>query len=160
MVLNANHMKRQQFVDAKLRKLESLCRTEGIPLTVQRRMILESLAARTDHPTADQIYDTVKGLIIGVSRTTVYRVLETFVRLGVVIRVSNPQAKARFDADTRRHHHLICLGCDTVMDCLDERLAGIELPTIIQDGFEMEGYSFCITGSCAACREEKQRERS
>jgi Fur family peroxide stress response transcriptional regulator len=153
-------MKRQQFVDAKIRKLESLCRTEGIPLTVQRRIILESLAARTDHPTADQIYDTVKGRIRGVSRTTVYRVLETLVRLGVVIRVSNPQAKARFDAETRRHHHLICLGCDTVMDCLDERLTGIELPTVIQDGFTMEAYSFSITGFCAACCEKKQRERS
>lgn len=136
-------------------KLESFCREQGLALTVQRRMILETLAARTDHPTADHIYDVVKGRIRGVSRTTVYRVLETFVRLGIVARVSNPQAIARFDADTARHHHLICTGCAAVVDCHDERLNGIEIPTEVQAGFEVKDFSFAITGLCGSCRRGK-----
>ena len=142
-------------IDAKIRTTESLCRSRGIPLTVQRRTILETLAARTDHPTADQIYDVVKGLLREVSRTTVYRVLETFVRLGVVTKVSNPHAKARFDADTRRHHHLICLKCDAVADYVDDRLNGIDLPPAALNGFAMLDYSLSITGICAACCGEK-----
>jgi Fur family transcriptional regulator, peroxide stress response regulator len=148
-------MKRQQFVNTKMIKLESFCREQGLALTVQRRIILETLAARTDHPTADQLFDAVKLLIRGVSRTTVYRVLETFVRLGIAAKVSNPQAKARFDADTGRHHHLICLGCDTVMDCHDERLNGIEIPREVQAGFEIKDFSLAITGLCESCRREK-----
>ena len=136
-------------------KLESFCREQGLALTVQRRIILETLAARTDHPTADQLYDTVKVLIRGVSRTTVYRVLETFVGLGVITKVSNPRAKARFDADTGRHHHLICIGCDTVMDCHDKRLNGIEIPAEVQVGFEIKDFSLAITGLCGSCRREK-----
>lgn len=135
-------------------KLESFCREQGLALTVQRRIILETLAARTDHPTADHIYDAVKGRIRGVSRTTVYRVLETFVRHGIVARVSNPQAKARFDADTDRHHHLICIDCATVMDCQDERLNGIEIPAEVQAGFEVRDFSLAITGLCESCREK------
>ena len=137
-------------------KLERVCREQGLALTVQRRIILETLAARTDHPTADQVYDAVKGVIRGVSRTTVYRVLETFVGLGVVAKVSNPQARARFDADTGRHHHLICTGCDTVMDCHDERLNGIEIPAEVQAGFEVRDFSLAITGVCESCRREKR----
>jgi len=148
-------MKRQRFVDVKMVKLESFCREQGLALTVQRRIILETLAARTDHPTADQLYDTVKGLIRGISRTTVYRVLETFVGLGVIAKVSNPRAKARFDADTGRHHHLICIGCDAVMDCHDERLNGIEIPAEVQAGFEIKDFSLAITGLCGSCRLEK-----
>src|SRR5512143_925366 len=144
------NMERQQFMDAKMMSLERVCREQGLALTVQRRIILETLAARTDHPTADQVYDAVKGLIRGVSRTTVYRVLETFVGLGVVAKVSNPRARARFDADMGRHHHLVCTGCDTVMDCHDERLNGIEIPAQVQAGFEVRDFSLVITGLCAS----------
>ena len=142
---------RQSFVDAKLKSLEMLCRSQGVALTVQRRVILEAVAGRSDHPTADQIYDAVKEIIKGVSRTTVYRVLEAFVRLGVVTRVSNPQAKTRFDADVSRHHHLICLSCQVVMDCRDERLNSIEIPDISLQGFRINDFSLSITGFCAAC---------
>jgi Fur family peroxide stress response transcriptional regulator len=148
-------MERQRFVNEKMRQLESFCRAQGVPLTVQRRIILETLAARSDHPTADCIYDTIREVIKGVSRTTVYRVLETFVRLGIVVKVSNPRARARFDANTDRHHHLICTGCDTVTDCRDERLNGIELPLEVQAGFEVRDFSLAITGLCDSCRKKK-----
>ena len=144
-------MRRQPFVDAKLKSLEMLCRSQGVALTVQRRVILKAVAGRTDHPTADQIYDAVKETINGVSRTTVYRVLEAFVRLGVVTRVSNPQAITRFDADVSRHHHLICLSCEAVMDCPDERLEGVKIPKISLQGFTVKDISLTITGFCSAC---------
>ncbi|MGA2151643.1 MAG: transcriptional repressor [Geobacteraceae bacterium] len=134
---------------------ESLCRERGLALTVQRRIILENLASRADHPTADQIYEAVKERIRGLSRTTVYRVLETFVLLGVVTKVSNPQAKARFEADTVRHHHLICSGCKSVTDCHDERLDGIEVPAEVGTGFEVRNFSLAITGLCGSCRREE-----
>lgn len=117
-------------------------------LTVQRRVILETVAGRTDHPTADQVYDAVTQVIRGVSRTTVYRVLEAFVRMGVVTKVSNPRAKTRFDADTSRHHHLICLSCDTVIDC---RNVGLDLPDVVIEGFMVKDLSVTITGVCAGC---------
>jgi Fur family peroxide stress response transcriptional regulator len=147
-------MKRREFIDEKMAMLESYCRDQGMALTVQRRTILETLAKHTDHPTADQLYEEVKGVIRGVSRTTVYRVLETFVQRGVVIKVSKPGAKARFDADTGRHHHLICLGCDAVVDCHDERLQGIEVPNEVASGFEVRSFSLAITGFCEKCRRQ------
>jgi len=145
-------MKRRDFVNEKLMVLESCCRDRGMALTVQRRTILETLAARTDHPTADQLYEDVKGVVRGVSRTTVYRVLETFVQRGIVVKVSKPGAKARFDADTGRHHHLICLGCDAVVDCHDERLQGIDVPNELESRFEVRDFSLAITGFCSNCR--------
>jgi Fur family peroxide stress response transcriptional regulator len=148
-------MKQHSFVDEKISSLESLCRERGLALTIQRRIILENLASRYDHPTADQIYEAVKDQIRGVSRTTVYRVLETFVRLGVVAKVSNPHAKVRFEADTKRHHHLICLDCNAVADCHDGRLDGIEVPTEVCDGFEVKDFSLAIIGICGSCRREK-----
>ena len=149
-----------RFEEAKLIELESRCRAQGVPLTLQRRVILEDLAGRCDHPTADQIYEAVTKRYPGISRTTVYRVLETFVQLGVAQKISNPEAKARFDADTRRHHHLICQSCDQVADFSSDELDRIVLPPEIGNGFTVADYSLNITGLCNRCRKVDSPSKS
>jgi len=139
------------FISNKISHLETTCREHGMPLTVQRRVIMETLAGRQDHPTADQIYDAVGERLPGISRTTVYRVLEAFVALGVSQKINNPEAKAHFDADTRRHHHVRCSGCGAVADVHDERLNGLQLPTETASGFRLVDYSINFIGTCTTC---------
>lgn len=141
-----------RFQETKLDELASRCRAQGVPLTLQRRVTLEVLAGRSDHPTADQIYEAVTARYPGISRTTVYRVMETFVQLGVARKISNPEAKARYDADTRRHHHLICCACDQVTDYSSDELDRIALPPEIGNGFAVSDYSLIVTGLCNRCR--------
>ena len=140
------------FLSEKAAQLEKSCREQGMPLTVQRRVIMENLAGRKDHPTADQIFEAVTPLLPGISRTTVYRVMEAFVALGLVQKINNPEAKAHFDADTSRHHHVRCTGCGTVADVHDERLNGLSLPADAASGFEILDYSINFIGTCAGCR--------
>ena len=141
-----------QFIRDKMAQLEKSCREHGMPLTVQRRVIMETLTGRKDHPTADQIYDALGARLPGISRTTVYRVLEAFVTLGVSQRINSPEAKAHFDADTSRHHHVRCTGCGAVADVHDEGLNGLSLPTETASGFQLADYSINFTGTCATCR--------
>jgi Fur family peroxide stress response transcriptional regulator len=142
------------FKALKLRHLETACRKQGIAITSQRRIILESLAERQDHPTADLLFEAVREQLPEVSRTTVYRVLEMLVRLGVAQLIHSPLAKARFDADTERHHHLICVDCDAVLDCHDPKLDSIAFPATVAAGFEIRDYSVNFTGLCADCRKK------
>jgi Fur family transcriptional regulator, peroxide stress response regulator len=140
------------FTSTKISHLETSCRQHGMPLTVQRRVIMEILAGRQDHPTADQIYDAVGERLPGISRTTVYRVLEAFVALGVSQKINNPEAKAHFDADTSRHHHVRCTGCGAVADVHDVRLNALQLPRETASGFELVDYSINFSGTCSTCR--------
>jgi len=139
-------------IEAKLQSLVTVCRSQGLALTVQRRVILENLAGRTDHPTADQIYSAIKDRLPGVSRTTVYRVLEAFVDLGIIQRISNPGATARFDAETGRHHHLVCLRCQKVHDLNSPSLNSIPLPSRDEAAFDITDYSITFTGTCLDCQ--------
>ena len=107
---------------------------------IQSRVILEAVLDREDHPTADQLFEDVRGRIPGVSRTTVYRVLETLVQLGVVRRANHSEAMARFDGNTEHHHHLVCLDCHCVTDLDDLKLGQIKLPDT-QHGVEIADYS-------------------
>ncbi|BBA71692.1 Peroxide-responsive repressor PerR [Geobacter sulfurreducens] len=143
---------RVQFKQSKLQALEAGCRQNGLAMTVQRRVIMEALAERTDHPTADQLYDTVKGRLRGISRTTVYRVLETLVGIGVAQKISNPEAKARFDANTERHHHAVCSRCQRVSDIHDPQLNSLPMPAGEIGGFVITDYSINFSGLCADCR--------
>lgn len=146
--MNSHH---SEFLTAKLKLMEERCRKNRLSLTVQRRAILENLSSRTDHPTADQIYASIQDRITGVSRTTVYRVLETFVQLGLAQRISNPEAKARFDADTSRHHHASCLVCEKIIDIDAQQLPDIDLGNVDLGGFKVFDCSVVAVGLCSDC---------
>jgi Fur family peroxide stress response transcriptional regulator len=140
--------------DYKRKELESACRDNGLALTIQRRAIFDALALRTDHPTVDQVYEEISEKLKGVSRTTVYRVLETFVSIGIARKISNPESKARFDADTKRHHHLTCISCGTVLDLHDPAFDNLVPQTGNSPDFDILDYSITFTGLCSACRKK------
>lgn len=120
-------------------------------MTVQRRTVLAAVLGRGDHPTAEQIHEEVVGRIAGVSRTTVYRVLDMLVRFGIITKACHPGAMARFDGNTERHHHLVCLHCDNVIDLGDTRLDNLKLPDTRHLGFEITDFRVQLYGVCADC---------
>jgi Fur family peroxide stress response transcriptional regulator len=121
-------------------------------VTVQRRSVFEVLLGREDHPTADQVYDELRPRLGGISRTTVYRILEAFVTLGLITKICHPGSAARFDPKVRRHDHLICMHCDKVIDIEDPRLEKIALPEVRGYGFEISDYHVHFRGICSDCR--------
>ncbi len=145
---------------AHLQQFEAACRAYGIPVTVQRRRIFEALCGRTDHPTPEEVYAAVKDTLPGVSRTTVYRVLETLVRVGVLAKAASPGAARRVDPRTARHHHLVCQRCDRLFD-VDEAAVPhrIRPPDVRHQGFAIQGYSIYFTGLCAACQQKTAAAR-
>jgi Fe2+ or Zn2+ uptake regulation protein len=82
----------------------------------------------------------------------VYRVLETLVQTGVIAKACHPGAAARYDALMRRHHHLVCLHCEKVMDLEDARYDALPMPQIKAGKFEITDYCVHFRGICADCR--------
>jgi len=135
----------------RLIRFEKACRARGLALTVQRRVILQELLDREDHPTAEEVYEAVRDRIPGLSRTTVYRVLDTLVDVGAARRVPHPSAVARFDATTDRHHHLVCERCGRLADLHAWTEPDIPLPEVGSTGFRIADYSISFVGVCARC---------
>jgi Fur family transcriptional regulator, peroxide stress response regulator len=150
-------MKSVLAITDKMKNFEKLCKEQGVPLTVQRRAVLETLAGRLDHPTADQIFEDVTHRLPDLSRTTVYRVLETLVQLGVIHKAQHLGSAARYDPNTERHHHLTCLSCHKVMDMEDEILDQIQIPKSSSKDFEITDYSVHFKGYCADCSSKKKK---
>ena len=142
-------------------ELEEACRELGLRVTRQRRAILEILARRHDHPTADQVYENARGALPDLSRTTVYRALDTLVEAGVARSVCHPGVAVRFEAMTDvRHHHLVCVRCNCLVDLVAPWLDDIRLPGTLQRGFKVDDYTVQIWGTCSDCsRKEKTTRR-
>lgn len=140
---------------ASLERFEAECRRRGLAVTVQRRAVFAELAGRRDHPTADQVYDAVRSQVPGLSRTTVYRVLETLVDNGFARKVQHAGGVVRFDPMTGRHHHLACEGCGRLVDLDDSVVPPLRLPQTAGTGFRVTDYSVSFTGLCPDCAKKK-----
>jgi Fe2+ or Zn2+ uptake regulation protein len=140
----------------KKRRVEEFvqrCREQGVPLTNQRRIVLEAVLDLDCHPTADQVYASRAVRKSGISRATVYRSLESLVLLGLITKACHPGGVVRYDGRTEMHHHLICLHCDAVVDIADSRLDRLPIPDTSVFGFEIRDFRVQLRGLCPRCQE-------
>ncbi len=82
----------------------------------QRESIREFLSSRTDHPSAETIYNHVREECPRISLGTVYRNLSFLADEGEISRMGCIGGCERFDARTDPHPHFICQRCGKVED--------------------------------------------
>ncbi|HUF89222.1 MAG TPA: Fur family transcriptional regulator [Gemmatimonadota bacterium] len=128
------------------------CRSNGLSVTHQRLAIFEAVMANCNrHPSAEVIYQTVRERYPTISFNTIYKNLETFEELGIVVKVNPLYNEARYDVDVRPHHHLICRHCKTIVDVHDKKLDALPAPEEAESGFQVENWTVQFTGLCADC---------
>ncbi|MBD3160558.1 MAG: transcriptional repressor [Candidatus Latescibacteria bacterium] len=142
--------------EERLRTFERRCKELGLSSTLQRRLILEVVLDLDDHPTADRVCEAVEKRVPGISRTTVYRTLETLVRTGVITKTSHTGKAVRFDTNIQVHHHLVCLRCDEVVDVMDKELDALRVPDTSEYGFHLTDFQVQLRGICRRCRQKEK----
>ena len=116
----------------------------------QKKIIMDALRC-ADHPTATELYATVRAENPSISRGTVFRVLSQFAQSGEVLKLSFSDSPARFDARLCAHAHARCIYCGKVFDVFDEDLS----PAFAKKssgGFEIYSASLEFSGCCPDCK--------
>lgn len=121
-------------------------------LTPQRSVILEELRKQRTHPTADELYELVRGRIPRVSLGTVYRNLDLLSRSGIIVKLALGGSQARYDGHVERHAHVRCLGCGRVDDVRVSYAERVKLPED-SAGYMITDYRLEFLGRCPDCRE-------
>ena len=137
---------------SRLEEFQRRCRERGVPLTTQRRAVLQAVLDLDCHPTADQVYSFEAVRRARISRATVYRTLESLVRMGAITKACHTGGVVRYDGRTAIHHHLVCLRCDAVVDIADARLDALPVPDTSMFGFEVRDFRVQLRGLCRSCR--------
>lgn len=138
-------------VERRCAEFARLCRARGVRVTAQRLAVYRALAEDVAHPTADAVYRRLHATMPSLSPATVYRVLETLVREGVLRRVSTTGGAGRFDANLDPHQHLICRVCGRMTDVFPAAVDVGRLAPRVPPGFVVEDVDVRIVGRCAAC---------
>ena len=133
-----------------MKELSEGLRQEGYRFTHQRRIILEEVRMQQYHPSAKEVYDTVKVRLPNISLGTVYRGLGVLVELGQIRKVDHGEY-ARFDANLAEHYHLICTDCDQLLDVDAPLSEPLNTKQLKARGFEVQGYKLELYGLCPAC---------
>jgi len=101
----------------------------GLKITPQRVAVMQALK-KLHHPTAEEIYREVVQTVPGLSPTTVYNILDAFVKLKIITKVQSSEDAMRYDAIQIHHHHLYSLQGGRIEDYFDP-----ELDKILHDYF-------------------------
>ncbi len=123
----------------------------------QREIIFDTLRRHAIHPTAERLYNIIKGeqpdSNIGIA--TVYRNLRRMANSGSIKKISGLEDAEHFDHNTHTHYHFLCKKCNRVFD-IDAKVA----PEIIENtqketGFIINSYDIVFHGICKDCQKEE-----
>lgn len=119
----------------------------------QREAIINFLKTRTDHPTADVVYQHIREDLPNISLGTVYRNLNQLAEAGMILRLHVDGKTDHYDACTKEHAHLLCKNCGCVRDIQISPNQMLLKEARTASDFEVEDVAILFTGVCNACNQ-------
>ncbi len=122
-------------------------------MTVQKKLILETLKGVKTHPTADELYSLLKKKLPKISLGTVYRNLEQLSEKGIIKKLDSIDSQKRFDGDISPHYHIKCIKCGKVGDI---HVSPISLPKEVVEhtDYKILNHDLELTGICSSCQKK------
>ena len=122
----------------------------------QRKSIMNFLAGRTDHPTAEVIYTNLRQEMPNLSLGTVYRNLSLLSDIGDILKISTGNGPDHFDGNPTPHNHFICNKCGAVIDLEMDNIEHIdEVASKNFDG-NIQGHVIYFHGICPDCLKQEK----
>lgn len=83
--------------------------------TYQKNIISDFIMGSRDHPTADEVYESVVKMNPNISKATVYRNLKNMVEDGTIKKLELSNSPDRYDYQGH-HYHIKCTKCGKIYD--------------------------------------------
>jgi len=125
-------------------------RAEG-RLTRYRKVVLDTLRSRKDHPTAAEVFRFVRRRRPGVAYATIYNSLNWLEQKGLICRLVFGEQIARYDPIIERHDHLVCGRCGSLRDVWLKLPAKMLHQAARGEGFRIERHRTELFGLCGDC---------
>lgn len=148
-MLNRNETK--ESLSARMAMFEQACQQAGLKLTHQRLEIFRELATATDHPSAETLHRRLRQRMPTLSLDTIYRTLASLEENGLITRVKTGESQARFEAEQRQHHHLVCERCHEIIDFQWQTFDDSLLPDEISQWGKIKSKNAILQGLCRKC---------
>jgi len=127
----------------------------GGRLTRQRRLILKALGAFDGHPTAEELYDSIRTQAPNINLSTVYRNLRWLETEGLIQshRFEEDHGQQRFDPVLpHEHFHFVCTECKQVVEFSTPFSDRIKQQFASQSGSQVDSIAIILYGICRDCQ--------
>jgi Fur family ferric uptake transcriptional regulator len=137
-------------------RFEAYLREKKLKLTGERMEILAAIFKHKVHFDAETLHSDLKVQGRNISRATVYRTLDLLVQCGLVRKSSLGSSHANYEPalENEHHDHLICLGCNKVLEFYRPDLETLQDEICTQQGFKAIHHSLQIFGICVDCTDK------
>ncbi len=149
-----------EHVDSALDKILARIRHADHRVTEAKRTVVEILLSADGHLNAEAITIAVQERRPEVSPSTVYRILEEFEDLDIVVHAHLGQAAAVYHLAGAVHGHLTCEVCKKTFEIPAAHFDALSKDLHNVYGFHLDRHHVALSGTCADCREEHIRARS
>lgn len=130
----------------------------GMRVTPQRLAICDFLVTTDEHPTADDIYRTLKLVYPSLSAATVYNTLDVLVAMGMVNALGSVgDNKVHYDGHIEPHINIACMECHKIFDMDSDYVAKLDQEMIHKSGFKLLGSRMMYYGICPQCQSLSSR---
>lgn len=139
-------------VETQLEKFQELLEKNGLRNTSQRRDVFDFLINTHTHPTARQIFDSLKPNHPTLSLATVYNTLDLLVGAGLITALGElGDNQVHFDGDPEAHINLACTECFKIVDYQNDK-ADAMYSVVEKSGFIIHGSRVVYYGICPECQ--------
>ena len=133
---------------------------KGMLVSRQREQVLAAFINTKNHPTVDDIYNTIRKKNLKIGLATVYRTMRAICDSGLAGEVDFGDGVRRFEHRYRRqhHHHLVCIKCGRVIEVTSDKIESLQKKLAREHNFTSTKDTTMIFGICSKC-EHKQKMR-
>ena len=133
------------------RGITEILRDKGFKVTPQRLAIYKILKESYDHPSAEMVYEKLQSRYPTMSLATVYKTIEVFLEIDLVHYLNVGEDKARYDAHTHPHAHMVCDKCSEILDIEDSELKNLQDSIEVTSGYQINRARVYFHGVCPKC---------
>ena len=128
--------------------------SKGLRSTRQRDIILDIFLSTHQHVSVEELYLKIKSGNPGIGHATVYRTLKLFAEAGLAREILLHDGQTRYEhvVAGEHHDHLVCTGCNAIIEFEDETIEKLQNDIAVRHGFLIRSHKMEIYGLCAICR--------
>ncbi|HEX4020393.1 MAG TPA: transcriptional repressor [Acidobacteriaceae bacterium] len=134
---------------------------QGIRLTTQRRVLIETIQEATSHLDAASLLDLARKRDPNIDRATVYRTIELLKRLGMIDELDLMHLngeKHYYEVKTQKDHlHLACFHCGAIEEFASPTFERLKREIGAKNDFDIQVMRLEVGGVCRSCAAKRKK---
>ena len=133
-------------------EVEAVLKSEGLRATKQRLDIWDELSSNNKHRDIETILLDLKNKKINVSRATLYRTIDVFVKHDLLKKITLETGKFLYEHNKKtispKHDHIVCEDCGEIFEFFDNNISSIEQKIADDLNLKVTKRVHQLSGSC------------